>query len=260
LPITSDAKELNMNWRNFKRRGTLLVVLILAGAWAGVHRADAQATAPPPAADAAKAAADIDIGTPTDDGPMIITPLLEGGELKDGHHGSPLSVQEFQFDPSTRQVGLARNSPTEQRFYGNTRIDAAYYGSDLNVFDYLTADRANIGKIVLTCANKKIIIMPNYVVTPATDDTPVIDPSTYCAFVQYTKGNECNQPGTTVTLRRNTDPPAPLADGLISKINRKTDVMTWTLERGGAVIKTGAFGFPVVATEPGLVKYVIALP
>jgi|GEM_PF-5955475 len=249
-----------MNRRNFKRCSAALVVLVVVGGYAGAYRANGQAATTPPAADATKAASDIEIGTPTDDGPMLITPLIEGGTLRDGHHGSPLSVQEFQFNPATHEVGLATNSPIQQRYYGNTRIDAAYYNSDLTFFDYLTTNRAPIGKIILTCANKKIIIMPNYVVTPATDDTPKIDPSTYCASVQFVKGNECNQPATTISLRRNSEAPIPLADTSFSKINRKTDVVTWTIERGGAVVKTGSFGFPVVATEAGLVKYVVALP
>ena len=255
-----------MDRRNINLCGAVLMVLVVAGGFpAVVERAGAQSmlapsTAAPPAADAAKPAPDIDIGTPTDDGPTFITPLLEGGTLRDGHHGAPLSTQEFQFDPATHEVGLSKNAPFEQRFYGNTRIDAAYYNSDLTIFDYVTADRAPIGKIILTCANKKIIIMPNYVVTPVTDDAPKIDPSTYCAFVQFAKGDECNKPGTTLTLHRNSDAPIPLADALFSKIYRKTDVVTWTIERGGAVIKTGSFGFPVVATDAGLVKYVIALP
>jgi hypothetical protein len=249
-----------MNWRKFNVCRAALIVLIAAAGSARAQPADGQAAAIPTPAGAAGADSDIDIGTPTDDGPTIITPLLEGGELKDGHHGSPLTVQEFQFNPATHEVGLARNSPNEQRFYGNTRIDAAYYNVDLSIFDYLTSDRAPIGRIILTCANKKIIITANYVVTPATDDAPQIDPSTYCALVQFAMGDECNKAGTTVTMRRNSDPPIAAADTLFTKIHRKTDVITWTVQRGGAVIKTGSFGFPVVATEPGLVKYVVALP
>ncbi len=248
-----------MNRRKIKTGIAALLALIVFGGSAGIRHALAQTAATPSAVDASKAA-DIEIGTPTDDGPMLITPLLEGGILKDGHHGSSLSTQEFEFNPATHEVGLSTNAPFEQRLYGNTRIDAAYYTSDLTVFDYLTSDRKPIGKIILTCANKKIIIMPNYVVTPATDDPPKIDLATYCANVEFTRGTESSKPDTTVTFHRNSEAPAPAADTLISKINRKTDVITWTVERGGAVIKTGSFGFPVVATETGLVKYVIALP
>lgn len=237
------------------RRFRLLAVLIVLGGFAVVHQADGQATAAGPAA-----AQDIEIGTPTTDFPMLITPLVEGGGLKDGHHGEPLLVQEFEFNPATHEVGLAKNSPTNQRIYGNTRFDAAYYNSDISVFDYLTSTRAPIGKIVLTCANKKIVISPNYVVSPAKDEPTKIDPSTYCAFVQFVKGAECNKPDTTVTVHRNDDKPTALADSLFSKISRKTDVITWTIERAGAVVQTGSFGFPVVATEPNLVKYVIQLP
>jgi hypothetical protein len=61
-------------------------------------------------------------------------------------------------------------------------------------------------------------------------------------------------------MHRNTEAPTPAADATFRGINRKTDVITWTIERDGAAVKTGSFGFPVVATEPGLVKYVIDLP
>ena len=93
-----------------------------------------------------------------------------------------------------------------------------------------------------------------------TDDPPPIDPSTYCASVQFVKGDECNKPGTTVTFSRNDDQPTPVADTQIAKIDRKSDVIKWTIQRGGAVVQSGSFGFPVVATDPSLVKYVINLP
>jgi hypothetical protein len=246
-----------MGLRKFGLCCTALAVVIVGGGSVLVRQARGEAAVAEPTT-----APDIEIGTPSKY-PTLITPLVEGGTLRDGHHGQPLLVEEFEFNPSTHEIGLAKDSPNEQRIYGHTRIDAASYAFDLNVFELLTSNREPIGKIVLTCANKKIIISYNYVVSPATDvlDEPAaIDPSTYCASVQFVKGDECNKPGTSVTVRRNADQPSALADGLISKINRKTDVMTWSVERGGAVVKTGSFGFPVVATGPDLVKYVIQLP
>ncbi|MGA2230278.1 MAG: hypothetical protein ABSH22_05205 [Tepidisphaeraceae bacterium] len=245
-----------MRSRRFPRCGRALAALILASGFALVHFAQGQATTAP------SSAADIELGKPSKY-PILITPTVEGGVLRDDHHGQPLLVEEFEFNPVTHEISLAKDSPNQQRMYGNTRFDAAYYNSDINVFDLLTSDRAPIGKIVLVCANKKIVISPNYVVSPTadlTDDPPPIDPSTYCASVHFEKGPECNKPDTTVTFSRNDDPPAPVADTQISKINRKSDVIKWTVQRGGAVVQSGSFGFPVVATDASLVKYVINLP
>ena len=234
--------------------GMTLAGVLVAGGALMIQQANGQVPA------YAAPAADIDIGTPTSDMPMLITPLLEGGVIKDGHHGEELTTQDVFFDPTTHEISLAKKPPRGQRTYGNRRIDAAYYDSDLSIFNYLTTDREPIGNIILTCAHKKLIISPNYVISIAKDQPMAIDPATYCAFVQFVKGDECNKPGTTVAMHRNAEKPTPAADGLISKINRKTDVIIWTVEHAGAVIKTGSFGFPLVATEPDLVKYVIRLP
>lgn len=236
-----------------RRFNPFMAVLALLPAVAG------QASAAEPATQPAVSGADIELGKPTKY-PLIITPLVEGGVLRDNHHGDPLTSQEITFNPTTHELALVNNSPVPQRKYGNTRIDSANYKLDLTIFDYLTTDRAPIGKIVLTTAGKKIIISYNYVVSSAKNESARIDPSTYCALVQFEKGDESNKPGTTVTVRRNEDQPTAVADNLFTKINRKTDLITWTIERGGAVVQTGSFGFPVVATEPDLVKYVIRLP
>jgi hypothetical protein len=232
-----------------------MVVLSVVGGITILHQANGQATATQPAD-----AADIQLGTATKDYPNLVSPLIENGTLKDGHHGPPIGVQEFQYNPATHEVSLSKNSPVEQQPYANTEIDAASFNQDLSVLSYVTTDRATIGKIVLLCANKKLYVSTNYVVTIMKDDPATPDPSAYCADVQFVKGDECNKPGTTVTFRRNDDPPAALADSSFTKIHRKTDVITWTIDRGGAVIKTGSFGFPVVGAEPNLVKYVIQLP
>jgi hypothetical protein len=229
----------------------VLAVSLLAGDYV-----NAQATQP---AAAGEASADIVLGKPIKY-PILITPLMEGGVLRDNHHGPELIVQDFEFDPATHELRIARNTPPGQRLYGHSRIDAAAYNADLSIFNYLTTDRVPIGKILLTCARKKIQISNNYVVSPATDEEITIDPSTYCADVQFVKGDECNKPGTTVTIRKNQEAPAALSDITYKAINRKTDVITWAIQRDGAIVKTGSFGFPVVATEPGLVKYVISVP
>jgi hypothetical protein len=235
-----------------------LCIAALVSLTLGTGRAEAQTTQPA-AEDSTSLAADIQIGKPTRY-PILITPLMEGGTLRDNHHGPELIVEEFEFDPNTHELRIAKNTPAGQRLYGNSRIDAAAYNADLNVFKFSTTDRTPIGKILLTCAKKKIQISDNYVVSPAADEPIKIDPSTYCAAVQLVKGNESSKPGTTVKLRRNNEPPTASTDAAYTRISRKTDLITWTIERDGAVIKTGSFGFPVVATEPGLVKYVIDLP
>jgi hypothetical protein len=237
------------------RAGKLpLCFAMLAVSLLVVGRANAQTTQP-----VAADAGDIVLGKPSKY-PVLITPLMEGGVLRDNHHGPELHVEEFEFDPKTRELRIAKNTPAGQRLYNHSRIDAAAFNQDLSIFNYFTIDRTAIGKILLTVAKKKIQISNNYVVTPASDDEPKIDPSTYCAAVQFVKGEEANKPGTTLTVRKNQEPPTSLADTVYTKINRKADVITWAIERNGAPVKTGSFGFPVVATEPDLVKYVINLP
>jgi hypothetical protein len=241
-----------MNSRRFSLCIAALVTLIAMGA-------EAMAADPATQPAGGAASSDIELAKPPKY-PTLITPTVEGGGLLDDHHGEPLLVQEFLFNPMTHELSLAKSSPVKQRMYGDSRIDAANYNSDLSFFEYLTTDRAPIGKIVLTVAKKKAVISYNYVISLATAKPTPIDPSTYCAFVQFVKGDECNTPGTTVMVRRNADQPIALADTMYSKISRKNDVITWTIERGGTVVKTGSFGFPVVATAPDLVKYVIQLP
>jgi hypothetical protein len=210
-------------------------------------------------APATQPAADIELAKPPKY-PQAITPVIEGGALLDTHHGEPMLVQEFLFNPATHELSLAKDSPVKQRTYGDSLIDSSIYNTDLSIFDYLTTDRTPIGKIVLLSAKKKLTITYNYVVHPTVYRAIKIDPASYRAHVQFAKGEESNKPGTTLTMRRNSEAPTPLADTEFVKINRKADVITWTLERGGAVVKSGSFGFPVVATEPDLVKYVIQLP
>lgn len=240
-----------MGRRTFHRCGIAVVALILMTGSAAVQYAVGQTPAP--------AEGDIELAKPPKY-PQLISPTVEGGQLLDTHHGEPMLVQEFTFDPAKKEVALAKNSPMKQRMYADARIDSTNYTTDLTLFDYLTIDRKPIGKIVLTSAKKKITVSPNYVITPTKDKPTPIDPATYQAAVQFTKGEESNKPGTTLTMRRNSAPPAPLADATFSKISRKNDVITWTIERGGAVVATGSFGFPVVATDTDLVRYVIALP
>lgn len=231
------------------------VMLFLVSAWGWVETAHGQA------GPATQPSADIELARPPRY-PQLISPTVEGGQLLDTHHGEPMLPLEFTFNPATKELALAKNSPVKQRTYGEAKIDSSTYNTDLEIFHYLTSDRAPIGKIVLLSAKKKLTITYNYVVTPTSPaiTPPPIDPSTYRASVQFVKGEESNKPGTTVTIRRNTDAPTPAADMEFTKINRKTDVVTWTVERGGAVVKTGSFGFPVVATAGDLVKYVIQLP
>jgi hypothetical protein len=245
----------------------VLIVSFAACGLALIGRANAQVGDRGAATQTDKAAAasdieavDIELGKPTDALRNLVTPLVEGGVLRDGHHGPPLGVQEFIFNPATHEIALAKNSPVQQQIYGHTRIDAAYFKDNLTLLNYLTSDRATIGKIVLLCANKKFYISPNYVVSIAQDIPPKDDPSTYSAAVQFDKGDECAKPGTTLTMHRNADPPAALADISLAKINRKSDVMNWTIERDGKAVQAGSFGFPVVGNEPNLVRYVIQLP
>lgn len=235
---------------------TALLVSVVACGWGLVDLARGQAA---PATQ--PNAADIELAKPPRY-PQAITPVIEGGQLLDTHHGEPMLIQEFTFDPATHELALAKNSPVKQRTYGDSKIDSAIYKTDLSLFDYLTTARVPIGKIILLSAGKKITISYNYVVSPTSFSStpPKIDLSSYRASVQFVKGEESNKPGTTVTMRRNADPPISAADTEFTGINRKTDVITWNVQRGGAVIKTGSFGFPVVATEPDLVKYVIQLP
>jgi len=241
-----------MSLHSYKLSSAALIILVTLAA-----QALAQPASQPSAAGAN--GTDIELGKPPKY-PTIITPTTEGGRLLDNHHGDPVTLQEIVFDPATHELSLPKNSPNKQRIYADSKIDAANYGSELVLFDYLTTDRTPIGKIVLTVAKKKAVISPNYVVSQGRDKPAKIDPATYRAFVQFEKGDECNKPGTTVTIRRNTDPATPLADVEFTKINRKTDIITWSIERSGSVVKSGSFGFPVVATEPELVKYVIQLP
>jgi hypothetical protein len=249
-----------MSWRNLNLCGAALLIGLALGASSLIRHANGQAAAPPaPPSPAADTSSDVQLGSPSKDDPNLITPLMEGGVLRDNHHGPALRDQEFEFNPATHEVGLAKNSP-DQQVYGYAEIDAAYFNADLPVFDYFTTSRSPIGKIVLLCTKKKLFVTYNYVVAIMGDDPPKVDPATYCANVQFVKGAESGKPGTTVTMHRNDEKPAPVADGLISKINRKTDVITWSVERDGAVVKSGSFGFPVVANEANLVKYVINLP
>src|SRR4051794_7211957 len=135
-----------MNWRGFNVCGAALVVLIGFGT-----SAQAQ-TATPPAA-AASDSSDIQLGKPPKY-PSPITPTIEGGELLDTHHGEPILVQELLFNPATHELSLSTDSPKKHRIYADAQIDSASYATDLTLFDYLTTDRAPIGKIVVLSAKK----------------------------------------------------------------------------------------------------------
>src|SRR5437867_1142745 len=90
----------------------LMVLIVISGSAVGHHGSGQAAAAEPatqPAASGASvnsSSADIEIGKPVKY-PQLFTPMVEEGLLKDGHHGEPLIVQEFLYNPATHELSMA---------------------------------------------------------------------------------------------------------------------------------------------------------
>jgi peptidoglycan hydrolase-like protein with peptidoglycan-binding domain len=208
--------------------------------------------------------------------------------------GLQLGIQSFGFDPKTNEVGLVTDTPYGQQIYGNSVIDGSGLANHkhLSFGELLTPSAGTAALIGLSFEVKsKLFISPQYVVSPADVEARPESKGYYVAVVfdpSDSRTGQCSVYGMlTVNLAggvpRQFDLPAPSpsgpadscfarqnVDGItflgsgfhvlpIANINRKEDVLEWSVETFGRTTYRGTIRFPVVGTSPDLVFYRVYL-
>jgi hypothetical protein len=235
---------------------------------------------------------DILIGSASTEAPGLTSLVDDQRGIKHAPNGFYASEQYFEFNPSTKEVGLAKELPggiSMQEIYGNRLFDGA--GLKLN-------KRLLFGTVLVPtdrrafnddygCAelgvsfeeHSRVLISSNYVVSAAEAGlAPQAKPSSYSVVAVFDPSDGERFITGTLNVSRNGAKPTRLplsfpagttpvnVDNIpiaktgfpvveLANVHRRTDTIQWSVERDGKIRHKGVFAFPVVGTVPRVVCY-----